>query len=103
MVVVAVVADGAVVAAGRLDDLLARATARGVFGTKMRSFISTADPAGIAAFVEREIAPHVNAWDEAESFPNRSLSALRSSSEAGRRRAAWLGSIWTATIYPMPR
>ena len=25
--------------------------------------------AGVHAFVAREIAPHVNAWDEAEGFP----------------------------------
>jgi fructose-bisphosphate aldolase, class I len=37
-----------------LDDLLARATRRHVFGTKMRSFIARADPAGIAAVLDQQ-------------------------------------------------
>ncbi|MBA3742049.1 fructose bisphosphate aldolase [Sporichthya sp.] len=37
-----------------LDDLLARAVAKGVYGTKMRSVIHDADPAGIAAIVEQQ-------------------------------------------------
>jgi fructose-bisphosphate aldolase class I len=38
----------------RLDDLLARAAERHVFGTKMRSFIARADPAGIAAILDQQ-------------------------------------------------
>lgn len=37
-----------------LDALLARATAAGIFGTKMRSVIDAADPAGIAAVVAQQ-------------------------------------------------
>jgi fructose-bisphosphate aldolase class I len=37
-----------------LDDLLARATAHGIFGTKMRSFVNDANPAGIAAIVDQQ-------------------------------------------------
>jgi fructose-bisphosphate aldolase class I len=37
-----------------LDALLARAKDKGVFGTKMRSVIMTADPAGVAAVVEQQ-------------------------------------------------
>jgi fructose-bisphosphate aldolase, class I len=38
----------------KLDDLLARATRRQVFGTKMRSFIARADPAGVAAVLDQQ-------------------------------------------------
>jgi fructose-bisphosphate aldolase class I len=38
-----------------LDDLLARAVAKGVFGTKERSVIKTADPAGIDAMVDQQL------------------------------------------------
>jgi fructose-bisphosphate aldolase, class I len=37
-----------------LDKLLARAVAKGVFGTKMRSVINAANPKGIAAVVEQQ-------------------------------------------------
>jgi len=37
-----------------LDDLLARAVAKGVFGTKMRSVIKLANPAGIDAIVDQQ-------------------------------------------------
>jgi fructose-bisphosphate aldolase, class I len=37
-----------------LDDLLARAKSHGVFGTKMRSVIRLADPAGIGAVVAQQ-------------------------------------------------
>ena len=37
-----------------LDALLARATAHGVFGTKMRSVIKLANPAGVAAIVDQQ-------------------------------------------------
>ena len=37
-----------------LDDLLARATAKGVFGTKMRSVIKEANPAGVKAIVDQQ-------------------------------------------------
>lgn len=37
-----------------LDDLLQRAQAHGIFGTKMRSVINTADPAGIASIVAQQ-------------------------------------------------
>jgi fructose-bisphosphate aldolase class I len=37
-----------------LDELLARAVAKGVFGTKMRSVIKLADGAGIGAVVEQQ-------------------------------------------------
>ena len=37
-----------------LDDLLIKARANGVFGTKMRSFIKGADPAGIKAVVDQQ-------------------------------------------------
>jgi fructose-bisphosphate aldolase, class I len=37
-----------------LDDLLVRARANGVFGTKMRSFIKLATPAGIKAVVDQQ-------------------------------------------------
>lgn len=37
-----------------LDDLLARATAKGVFGTKMRSVIKEANPAGVNAIVDQQ-------------------------------------------------
>jgi fructose-bisphosphate aldolase class I len=39
-----------------LDKLLARAKAKGIFGTKMRSVIKQADAAGIAAVVEQQFA-----------------------------------------------
>jgi fructose-bisphosphate aldolase class I len=38
----------------KLDDLLARATRRHVFGTKMRSFITRADPGGVAAVLDQQ-------------------------------------------------
>ncbi|WP_327002461.1 fructose bisphosphate aldolase [Dactylosporangium sp. NBC_01737] len=38
----------------KLDDVLARATRRGVFGTKMRSFIARSDPAGVAAVLDQQ-------------------------------------------------
>ncbi len=41
---------------GGLDDLLARATAKGVFGTKMRSVIKLADEAGVKAVVDQQFA-----------------------------------------------
>lgn len=37
-----------------LDDLLARAVDKGIFGTKMRSVIQNADPGGIHAIVEQQ-------------------------------------------------
>jgi fructose-bisphosphate aldolase, class I len=37
-----------------LDELLARAAAKGVFGTKMRSVIKLANPAGVAAVVDQQ-------------------------------------------------
>jgi fructose-bisphosphate aldolase class I len=37
-----------------LDDLLSRAKAHGVFGTKMRSVVKLADPAGIGAVVAQQ-------------------------------------------------
>ncbi|MDG1983954.1 MAG: fructose bisphosphate aldolase, partial [Planctomycetota bacterium] len=37
-----------------LDDLLARAKAKGVFGTKMRSVIKSANAAGVKAIVEQQ-------------------------------------------------
>ena len=39
---------------GGLDDLLKRAVAKGIFGTKERSVIDTANPAGIAAIVAQQ-------------------------------------------------
>ena len=39
-----------------LDALLARAVAKGIFGTKMRSVIKTADPLGVTAIVEQQFA-----------------------------------------------
>ena len=39
-----------------LDDLCARAVAKGVFGTKMRSVVNLANPAGIKAIVEQQFA-----------------------------------------------
>lgn len=39
-----------------LDALLARAKAKGIFGTKMRSVIKQADPAGIQAVVDQQFA-----------------------------------------------
>jgi fructose-bisphosphate aldolase class I len=39
-----------------LDDLCARAVAKGVFGTKMRSVINLANPAGVKAIVEQQFA-----------------------------------------------
>ena len=39
-----------------LDALLARAAAKGVFGTKMRSVIKLADPAGVGAVVDQQFA-----------------------------------------------
>lgn len=39
-----------------LDDLLGRAVAKGIFGTKMRSVIQTADAKGVAAVVEQQFA-----------------------------------------------
>jgi fructose-bisphosphate aldolase class I len=39
---------------GGLDELLARAKTKGVFGTKMRSVILRADPAGIKAIVDQQ-------------------------------------------------
>ncbi|MDQ2650893.1 MAG: fructose bisphosphate aldolase [Actinomycetota bacterium] len=37
-----------------LDELLSRAVDKGVFGTKMRSVIKLADPAGVAAVVDQQ-------------------------------------------------
>jgi fructose-bisphosphate aldolase class I len=37
-----------------LDDLLGRAVAKGVFGTKMRSVIKLAEPAGVQAVVDQQ-------------------------------------------------
>lgn len=39
---------------GGLDDLLARARAKGIFGTKMRSVIKLADAAGVPAIVAQQ-------------------------------------------------
>ena len=39
-----------------LDDLLARAAKKGVFGTKMRSVIKEANPAGVKAVVDQQFA-----------------------------------------------
>lgn len=39
-----------------LDELLGRARDKGMFGTKMRSVIKTADPAGVAAVVDQQFA-----------------------------------------------
>ena len=39
-----------------LDDLLARAASKGVFGTKMRSVIKEANAAGVAAVVDQQYA-----------------------------------------------
>ena len=39
-----------------LDDLLARAVEHRIFGTKMRSVIKDADPAGVAAVVDQQFA-----------------------------------------------
>ena len=39
---------------GDLDDLLQRAVAKGIFGTKMRSVINAANPDGIAAIVAQQ-------------------------------------------------
>lgn len=39
-----------------LDDLCARAVAKGVFGTKMRSVVNLANPVGIKAIVEQQFA-----------------------------------------------
>ena len=41
---------------GDLDGLLARAAAKGIFGTKMRSVINAANPAGIKAIVAQQFA-----------------------------------------------
>jgi fructose-bisphosphate aldolase, class I len=38
-----------------LDALLARAAAKGVFGTKMRSVVKLADPAGVKAIVDQQM------------------------------------------------
>ena len=37
-----------------LDDLLSRAVGKGMFGTKMRSVIKVADPAGVAAVADQQ-------------------------------------------------
>jgi fructose-bisphosphate aldolase class I len=39
-----------------LDDLLAKAKSHGVFGTKMRSVIKSANPAGVQAVVDQQFA-----------------------------------------------
>ena len=39
---------------GDLDDLLARAVAKGMFGTKMRSVVKLADDAGVKAVVDQQ-------------------------------------------------
>src|SRR3546814_19694532 len=39
-----------------LDDLCERAVAKGVFGTKMRSVVNLANPAGIKAIVDQQFA-----------------------------------------------
>lgn len=41
---------------GGLDGLLERALAKGIFGTKMRSVIKRADPAGVAAIADQQFA-----------------------------------------------
>ncbi|MDL2268434.1 fructose bisphosphate aldolase [Desulfosarcina sp. OttesenSCG-928-A07] len=47
-----------------LSELLKKAVARNIFGTKMRSFIKTANPAGIAAVTAQqfELAKHITAF-----------------------------------------
>jgi fructose-bisphosphate aldolase class I len=40
----------------KLDDVLARATRRRVFGTKMRSFIARSNSAGVAAVLDQQFA-----------------------------------------------
>jgi fructose-bisphosphate aldolase class I len=49
-------ADGAQIMKpiGGLDDLLSRAVAKGVFGTKMRSVVKVADPKGVTAVVAQQ-------------------------------------------------
>lgn len=39
-----------------LDEVLARAVGKGIYGTKMRSVVHEADPAGVAAIVEQQFA-----------------------------------------------
>src|SRR3546814_17750533 len=39
-----------------LDDLCARAVAKGVFGTKMRSVVNLATQAGVKAIVDQQLA-----------------------------------------------
>ena len=39
---------------GNLDELLARASSKGIFGTKMRSVIKLGDAAGVAAVVDQQ-------------------------------------------------
>lgn len=46
-----------------LDDLLARAKALGVVGTKMRSVINAANPAGIAANVAQQFEVGAQIWN----------------------------------------
>ncbi len=46
-----------------LDDLLGRAASKGVFGTKMRSVIQSADPKGVAAVVAQQFAVGVQILD----------------------------------------
>jgi fructose-bisphosphate aldolase class I len=41
---------------GNLDDLLARANAKHIFGTKMRSVVQLADPKGIEAIADQQFA-----------------------------------------------
>ncbi|HEY2341750.1 MAG TPA: fructose bisphosphate aldolase [Chthoniobacteraceae bacterium] len=47
----------------QLDALLSRAKAKGIFGTKMRSFIQQANPAGIQAIVDQQFEVAAQIWD----------------------------------------
>ena len=46
-----------------LDDLLEQARGHAVFGTKMRSLIKDADPAGVTAIVEQQFEYAMRIWD----------------------------------------
>ncbi len=69
-----------------LDELLARSKALGVFGTKMRSVINAANPAGIAANVAQQFEfgkPIINAGLMPMFEPEYNIKSRR----PGRRRA----------------
>jgi len=84
-----------------LDKLLARAKAKGIFGTKMRSVIKQANPAGIQAVVEQQFQVGRPSISRSIVFSNRIAPRMRLPLNEGlvmmRVRIAWMRSIICAS------